>query len=453
MQLFSIHTIRKFFTEGHPRSLRAKKNIAAAFLIKGGSILVSFLLVPLTLGYLNSYDYGIWLTLSSILGWISFFDIGLGNGLKNKLSEALAANNKFLARIYVSTTLFMLIALMTFIYLVFFVVQNWLDWNKILNAPSNNISNLNTLVTIVVGLFCMSFVFKFVGIIYMANQIPVINDFMNFLGNILSLLIIFILKYTTKGDLAKVAICFSLAPLIIYILAYPFTFYKKYNYLRPKISSVQLKYAKDLMGLGFKFFIIQIAYLIMFTTSNILISHLFGPQEVTPYNIAFKYFSIITMVFGILIAPMWTAMTEAYVKQDITWIKNAIKKIKKIWLILIFITIVMILVSNLVYKVWVGKEIKVSLSLSFFMGIYTTIFNYNNIFSNFIGGIGKIRVILFISIFTAMIFLPLAWGMSMLLGVQGIIIASSLTLLPGSFFETIQWKKIINNNATGIWLK
>ena len=30
------------------------------------------------------------LTLSSIIGWFAFFDIGFGNGLRNKFAEAIA---------------------------------------------------------------------------------------------------------------------------------------------------------------------------------------------------------------------------------------------------------------------------------------------------------------------------------------------------------------------------
>lgn len=87
------------------RTNKALFNIASSFVIKGASILLSLLLVPITLDYLNPYEYGIWLTLSSVLMWINYFDIGLGNGLRNKLSEALAVGDDNLARIYVSTSL------------------------------------------------------------------------------------------------------------------------------------------------------------------------------------------------------------------------------------------------------------------------------------------------------------------------------------------------------------
>ena len=84
-----IPFIAKLFS-GHDRSVRTKKHIVAMVVLKGMSIATGFLLVPLTLHYLNATNYGIWLTLSSILGWFSFFDIGLGNGLRNKFAEAMA---------------------------------------------------------------------------------------------------------------------------------------------------------------------------------------------------------------------------------------------------------------------------------------------------------------------------------------------------------------------------
>ena len=53
--------ITNYFTRGHERSIKAKKNILASILIKGGSIGISLLLVPLTINYVNSSRYGIWL--------------------------------------------------------------------------------------------------------------------------------------------------------------------------------------------------------------------------------------------------------------------------------------------------------------------------------------------------------------------------------------------------------
>ena len=90
-----------FFTKGNERSVNVKKNIVLMILIKGCSILLSLLLVPLTLDYVDNECYGVWLALSSMVVWISFFDIGINNGLRNKLTAALAHNDYNLGRKYV----------------------------------------------------------------------------------------------------------------------------------------------------------------------------------------------------------------------------------------------------------------------------------------------------------------------------------------------------------------
>jgi hypothetical protein len=53
--------------------------------------------------------YGSWLTLRSIILWFAFFDIGLGNGLRNKFTEAKAPGNLERTRIYISTAYGLLI--------------------------------------------------------------------------------------------------------------------------------------------------------------------------------------------------------------------------------------------------------------------------------------------------------------------------------------------------------
>ena len=74
------------------RSSLLQKNILASFLIKGWSALIVLLLVPVTLHCLGEYKNGIWLTISSLLLWIDNMDIGLGNGLRNKIAEYMAHN-------------------------------------------------------------------------------------------------------------------------------------------------------------------------------------------------------------------------------------------------------------------------------------------------------------------------------------------------------------------------
>lgn len=131
----ALKTVTAFINKGQERSVKAKKNIIASFLIKGLGIAISLVLVPLTISYIDPARYGIWLTLSSMVVWFSFFDIGFGNGLRNKFAEALAKGEHDLARVYVSTTYAILSIIIGVVLVIFFCVNPFLNWATMLNTP------------------------------------------------------------------------------------------------------------------------------------------------------------------------------------------------------------------------------------------------------------------------------------------------------------------------------
>src|SRR5690606_23718319 len=147
----------------------------------------------------------------------------------------------------------------------------------------------------------------------------------------------------------------------------------------PSIKLVNFKLSKDLIGLGSKFFIIQIGVIILLSTDNIIITQLFGPAEVTPFNIAFRLFSVVTMCFGIIVGPLWSAYTEAYVKGEMDWIRNIIKKMNKIWLLCIVACAVVIPLSPFLYRFWIGDRVHVPFSLSIAMGVFVVTYIWHQI--------------------------------------------------------------------------
>ena len=208
-----------YFTKGHPRSIKAKQNIVASFALKGFSILIIFLLVPLTLNYLNPTKYGLWLTISSILGWFSFFDIGLGNGLRNKLAEAFAVKDYKLAKAYVSTTYVILSLVMAGGFLLFLFINPLLDWSKLLNTQPEMADELSRIVLVVFTFFALRFVLNLIGIILTSDQLPAVNNSFDLLGNLIALVAIYLITKFTHGNLLYISIIYSAAPVLILIIA------------------------------------------------------------------------------------------------------------------------------------------------------------------------------------------------------------------------------------------
>ncbi len=407
--------------------------------LRATGIMLSLLVVPLTLGYLAPYEYGIWITLNSILTWINYFDIGLGNGLRNKLAEAIAKNDLRLGKVYVSTTFALLSVIVAILCGLFFVVNEYINWDTVLNV-TEEISGLNTIVIILFVSLSISFVMRTVGNIYMAYQRTWISSLFTVLGSALSLVWIIYLRYFEPPSLLKVAVAFSLSPIIIYCIAYPVTFYIQYREIKPSIRHIQMRHAKSLGGLGIKFFVLQMSCLLIFATSNVLISNIFSPAEVTPYSIAHRLFNVPAIAFSILTSPLWSAITDAYARKELQWIEKNISKMLKIWLLCSAGLCLMVLISPIIYKIWIGDSVKISTSLSISMAVYNIIFLFTTLFSAYCNGVGHLRAAIISMCSAAVLFYPCCYIFTLYLGVSGVAYAMGFVLLIPAITQYLTYK-------------
>lgn len=435
------------------RTIRAQKNVFFSMGIKGFDALTQFLLVPVTLGILNPYEYGIWLTLNSILVWINSFDIGLGNGLRNQLAEAVAKKDQEKARALVSTAFCMIAVIMLLIFAIGSVIFLNCNWYSILNADPVTVPNLTKVVYVSFALFCVNFMVKFVGNVYLAMQMPAVNNFLVTTGHLLSLLLIWVLSMSTDGSLFYVALVFSLSPVVIYTIAYPITFHYVYKQLKPSFKLFHKEYLKSLFNVGILFFVLQVSGVVLFAMSNVVLSNLFGPEHVTPYNITHRYFSIANMLMAIIMSPMWSAVTDAYAKGEIEWIRKSLHKADYIICFLIALVVLMLLISPIVYKIWIGTSVDIPFMLSLLMGLYTIIIISSTAYSYFLNGLGKLRVQTITTLIVALLFLPLNFFLGKEFGVYGVVVSMIFLNLTGAILNRVQINKIVLGTATGLWNK
>ncbi len=444
---------RDFLGKGHQRSLTVKKNVMASFVIRIISILISLVIVPLTIDYINPVQYGIWITLTSIIGWLGYFDVGLGNGLRNRFTEAVALGDHKLAKVYVSTTYAVLGIILFLLAVIFTVVNRYLNWSTILNAPDSMRPELGQLALIIIVLFCVQLFLQLLVTVLTANQEPAKASAFNLLAGLISLAVIFVLTKTTTGSLTKLGIALSITPVVVLTLSSIWFYAGKYRPYAPSLNCVDFKYIPKLIGLGIKFFFLQIATLILYQTSNLIIAHIAGSENVTLYNIGYKYFNIIPMFMLIIMMPMWSAITDAWTRKEITWITNTMKKLNYIWLALSVLVVVMLLFSNLAYVLWVGSDLHVprAISITLAFSIIVNVGAY--IYSIFLNGVGIIKLQLLIAIIGTTLFIPLAIFLGKKFGPPGVVSATAIVNLLNLSFFIIQYNKIIKSKATGIWAK
>lgn len=406
---------------------------------------MQLLLVTLTLRCLGVYNNGIWLILSSILVWIDMLDIGLGNGLRNRLATDLAHNDKITARKDISTTLSMLIIIVIPIIIVAYIIIYSIDLYNILNIDKTRVPNLNNISVISITLVCVTFILKITNNVYMALQLPAISNIITTIGNTLGVALTFILYLNNCKSLFEVVFVNTVSPLITYIISYYITFYVKYKWMKPSIYFFDKSTLKHILSLGIKFFILQIAGIILFTSSNILISKILSPSEVTPYQICYKYFSILYMPFTVIVTPYWSATTDAFERGDITWIIQSINKIKKVLLILLLLSIIMILIANYVYTAWIGSNIQISFEMNILMALYIMLLLLSSSYSTILNGMGILNIQLVFTSISAIAYIPIAFYMGNILGLYGIIMALIVVNLPGTIINIWKYNKIISH--------
>lgn len=440
---------------GEKRTRLLKKNIILSFLMKGWAGVVQLLMVPLTIICLGEYQNGVWLTISSFLIYTESLDIGLGNGLRNKLATYWAKGDMEKARQSVSSTFFTLILIMLPIAITLLILINTIDLYGLANVEPQIIDNLREVYSISTILVCAHFVIKFIGNIYLALQLPAVNNLLVVGGQTLALALLFLLSRQKGMDnmLLWVAVANTLAPLIVYLIAYPITFYRKFPELRPSLKYFRKDMVGELLGLGFQFFILQIAGILIFASSNFIISNVISPAQVTPYQVAYRYFSVTMMIFTVIGVPFWSATTDAYERGDIDWIKKSMKRLHLILIAIFLMLVAMVLAANLIYRIWVGSDITVPTSLTIGMALYLLIVITSLCYSYFLNGFGFLRLQLITTIISAIIYIPLAIALGHRFGTTGIVVALCLMNTPGVIVNMMQYNKIVNNKATGIWKK
>ena len=455
--------IQTFFTQGHERTLLIKKNVAISFGIKGITILISLILIPLTINYVNSERNGIWVTLYSMVVWLNLFDIGFGNGMKNKVAEAKALGDYDLAQKYISSTYAIVGLLCLALFLLFCFINPFLDWIKILGSSESLFpyrSEITGLVWIMMASFCAMFILNLLKSIVMADQRPAIGSFLDMIGQLLTLIGVFILSKTTKASLIYLGWITGFAPVLVLLVATLWLFKKRYRTWLPSLQQVDFKLAKNLMSLGVKFFIATIAAFVITHTLPFLIMQVSQPVEVTNYNTSYRLFSMAFNVIAIIVIPYWSSFTDAYAQNDFKWMQRSVSQLYKFFLYLIVFQAIILIFSPFIYYVLVNYWIKdaanmlsIPFKLSLSICIYVCIQCWQMITIYPINGIGKVQLQVWSSIGEMLLMIPLALFLGNRWGATGVVIAPCLIYLPRMIWAPIQLRKIINNTASGIWNK
>ncbi len=433
--------LRSFFQDGNNREIST--NILLTFLIKGCAMLISVLIVPAYARYFSNDDvYGAWLTVASVFVWINMFDFGIGNGLRNCLVKSIAAKDDEASKRYISSSYISVGVLSLVFLLVGCLGIALIDWNSVMKVSPAVVSPtvFKMFLKIIYSGVVVHFFFLLISSICYALQKTFLPGLISLITQIMLLLFLYIPNgQGTEAKVISLSIAYFLSYNLPILVVTILIFSKELRKSNPSFKMFDKSAAKEVIGLGGMFFIIQLALIALNSSNEIYINIFFKPSDVVQYNYYHKLFYIILVALTLILQPIWSAVTKAQYEKRYKWIKKTYILINGISLAFCMCSVLLAFLYQPISDIWLGKGILTvdifSLALFVVFNTQSAIINTANCFAN---GFGKLKSQTVLTVMGAIIKLPAAILMAKFIGSwQAIMLATVVAQVPLTIVQPV----------------
>ncbi len=312
--------------QGRQRLVRSALTGATALIVRGMGLAVSLFMIPLVAQSLGIERYGMWLTLSSLLGWAGLVDLGLANSLTNALATADGQGNRQTAQEAVASAFWIMLMLTLTVGLGLCTAFPWIPWGSALNIRSQTaLAEVDSAVLVTFLLILGRLLFSIPGQVYGAYQEGYLYQLWGILGTTASAVAL-VIAVTFNGSTTVLLGAFFGSAFLTDVGAAIHLFGKRRRWLQPKLSYFRWASAKFLLKSGIQIWIAQVAAIAIFQTDLIIVAQFFGAKAVASYGTAAKLFSLILLIQSVFVLPLWPAYSEALARKDFTWIKKTFRQ-------------------------------------------------------------------------------------------------------------------------------
>jgi O-antigen/teichoic acid export membrane protein len=356
---------------GLERYRRVGITASSSFAAKALNILISFLSVPLTVHYLGAERYGVWLTISSLITWMSMTDFGLaGNALVNVLAESSGRDDRESAQHYSASAFWALTGVSVLSGLLALGTFRFIPWRAIFRvSQATSTHELQLACGLTLAFFVFNFPLSMQNSIYSAYQDGYLANIWGIASNACSLAaLVFVSR--THGGLPQLVLALSGTRAVILVINY-IAMFRRYYWLIPVPSAVRWSCVKRLFSLGTKYLVTQLASLGLYQSQPLIITQTLGPSKVVIFVVAYKILALPMDLTYMATQPFISAFGEARARNDWAWITSAYKNATNACLAFgLPMLVVMALIAKPAIRIWAGAVAVPSTSLVLGLTIY-----------------------------------------------------------------------------------
>lgn len=421
------------------RFRRASLSAATSAAAKGIALVTTAVSVPLTLGYLGSERFGVWMTLSALIALLGFTDLGIGNSLLNGVAHAAGRDDRILIRANVSSGIAMLLAVAVGSGLLFAAIYDHVPWARLFNVGSGAaLDEAGPAAAVLVVCFLVAMPAGALQQVRLGLQQGYVNSIFVGIGNIGGLALV-VWAIQMRLGLPWLVLAMAGAPLLA-TLGNGFALMAGSPWLRPTLHDVKFAVARSLLRVGLLFLVLQLAVAVAFTSNSIIIAAMIGPSAVADYAVVSRLFMIPTLLVGFALGPLWPAYREALSRGDVQWVHRTFRRSIRLSVSVAGLVSAALVVLGLpVIAVWVGTSVQPSFGLVLAVGIWTTVSAVGTAVAMLLNGAQVMRFQVVIAVLMATANILLSAFLVSRIGVAGVVWGSiiaytAITLIPVALY-------------------
>ena len=415
------------------RYRRAALTTLASVMARAVTVFTSLLTVRLTIRYLGTERYGLWMSVTSVVAFLTFADLGIGNGLLNAISEARGRDDVDAVHRYVSSAFFVLLGIATLFLGGFACVYPFIPWPRVFNVSSPMaVHEAGPAVIVFLVCFLANIPLDVVQRVQTGHQEGYTTNFWMIVGNLTGLGCLLLVMHRNGG--LPWLILAILGGQILGVLG---NWVQEFGFSRPELLPKWALWdtgaARKILNTGIMFFLLQICGAFTLPLDLIIITQVLGPDAVTQYAVPVRLFLLVATVANMFVLPLWPAYGEAFSRGDVKWVKTTLYHSLG-YSVLVFGPVIfgLAVFGKLIVRIWVGSQVHPSWMLLSGMAVYAVSLIFYNPISTFLSGINKMKFQVVVGLVQALTAAALKVIMAKAFGLPGVIWASVIMTFTGA---------------------
>lgn len=355
---------------------------------------VFFISVPLTIDYLGEERFGIWMTVASIAGMLSFLDFGVGNGMVSQVAKHKVNEGGVHLKNTITRGLIILVSIGLAVGSILYALNALFPFASIVKLETAQAKqDTELLMHLFIGLFAVSIPLNGVFKILNGLQRSWLVNIIKAAGSLFSIVAVIVLAKNEAEPGFLLLATYGVQVLIPLVLI---PYFVKQDLLGA-ISASRWQDARDqylqLFQFGGLFLALQIGIMCGWGADALIISSLSSVAAVAQFAVAQRLFQFVGIPLMIMNTPLWGAYADAHAHGDTDFIHKTLKT-SLIATIALSITLSLIVYFStpIILDIWIQEKIEISPNLLIGFAVWKVLESVGHAISMALNGMHVVKL-------------------------------------------------------------